>query len=73
MECLLALDSDGETDDMVLDLLAADEEDERSQLRTRKARGPFNFDSKSDTWAIEHCRYVVEVATTKLPDSATCD
>lgn len=57
MQQLLLLDSDSDTDDLVLEQLMVDEEDSKLELLERKQQGPFTLDKKSDSWCIEHCRY----------------
>lgn len=48
--------SDSETDDAVLEILLADEQDSKEILRTAKLRGKFSLEQQTDAWCIENCR-----------------
>ena len=56
MQLLMGIDSDSDTDDIILEQLIADKEDSQRELQERKVLGPFHIDQKSDAWYIEHCR-----------------
>lgn len=56
MQYLLILDSDSETEDMVLEELIPDDEDAKRERLEAKQVGWFSLDSKSDAWCVEHCR-----------------